>query len=90
MKEKREEFHLLYQLFLKLKEEIELQTASSEAIFQSPSNLDENSYDYKCILFPNTSSPYPSTFTSKSEILEFFYESFATGITDCYQWTRPI
>ncbi len=45
MKEKREEVHLFYQLFLKLKEEMELQTATSVAISQSPSNLDENSYD---------------------------------------------
>ncbi len=40
LKEKREEVHFLYQLFLKLKEEMELQTTTSEAASQSPASLD--------------------------------------------------
>ncbi len=75
LKEKREEVHLLYQLFLKLKEEMELQKTTSEAVSQSLSNLDRNSYDYKRISFQNTASPSTST----SEILQAFDESFATG-----------
>ncbi len=77
LKEKREEVHFLYQLFLKLKEEMELQKTTSEAVSQSPSNLDRNSYDYKRISFPNTASP--SISTSSSEILQVFDESFVTG-----------
>ncbi len=76
LKEKRE-VHFLYQLFLKLKEEMELQTATNEAVSQSPSNLDRNSYDYRRISFPNTASP--STPTPSSEILQVFDESFVTG-----------
>ncbi len=57
LKEKREEVHFLYQLFLKLIEEMELQKTTSEAVSRSPSNLDRNSYDYKRISFPNTASP---------------------------------
>ncbi len=40
LKEKREEVHFLYQLFLKLKKEMELQTTTSEAASQSPASLD--------------------------------------------------
>ncbi len=77
LKEKGEEVHFLYQLFLKLKEEMELQKTTSEAVSQCPANLDRNIYDGLSILFQNTSSL--SNSTSRSEILEIFDESFSTG-----------